>query len=70
MDLVLYAAITVVVLWLMAVAIISQRPQAHLARAVLASGGVIAGAWASSASAGMSQAGDVPLVLALLRTLS
>jgi len=69
MDLVLFAAIGCVLLWLSAIAILSERPQARLARAVLASAGVVAGAWVSNASAGMTEVGDVPLVLTVLRTL-
>jgi hypothetical protein len=69
MDLVFFAAFGLVLLWLSAIAILSERPQARLARAVLASAGVVAGAWASSASAGMTEVGDASLVLTLLRTL-
>jgi len=69
MDLVLFAVCGLVLLWLFAIAILSERPQARLARAVLASAGVVAGAWASSASAGMTDVGDVSLVLTLLRAL-
>jgi len=70
MDLVLFAALALVLLWLSAIAILSERPQARLARAVLASAGVVAGAWASSASAGMTEVGDASLVLTLLRALA
>jgi hypothetical protein len=69
MDLVLFAVSGLVLLWLSAIAILSERPQARLARAFLASAGVVAGAWASNASAGMTEVGDVSLVLTLLRTL-
>ena len=69
MDLVLFAAVGIFLLWLSAIAIISERPQARLARAVLASAGVIGAAWASNASAGMTEVGDVSLVLSLLRSL-
>ena len=69
MDLVLFAVCGLVLLWLFAIAILSERPQARLARAVLASAAVVAGAWASSASAGMTDVGDVSLVLTLLRAL-
>ena len=70
MDLVLFAALALVLLWLSAIAILSERPQARVARAVLASAGVVAGAWASSASAGMTEVGDASLVLTLLRALA
>lgn len=69
MDLILFAAVGLVLLWLSAIAILSERPRARLARAVLASTGVVAGAWAANASAGMTEVGDVSLVLTLLRTL-
>jgi hypothetical protein len=69
MDLVLFAVSGLVLLWLFAIAILSERPQARLARAFLASAGVVAGAWATSASAGMTDVGDVSLVLTLLRAL-
>ena len=67
MDLVFFLAFGLVLLWLSAIAILSERPQARLARAVLASAGVVA--WAGSASAGMTEVGDASLVLTLLRTL-
>lgn len=70
MDLVLFAAVGLVLLWLAAIAILSERPQARVARAVLASAGVIAAAWASNASAGMAEPGDVSLVVTLLRALA
>jgi hypothetical protein len=70
MDLVLFAAVGLVLLWLAAIAILSERPQARVARAVLASAGVVAAAWASNASAGMTEPGDVSLVLSLLRSLA
>jgi hypothetical protein len=70
MDLVLFAAVGLVLLWLAAIAILSDRPQARVARAVLASAGVVAAAWASNASAGMTEPGDVSLVLSLLRSLA
>ncbi|MDB5759325.1 MAG: hypothetical protein JWM30_2614 [Burkholderia sp.] len=68
MDLVLFAAVGIVLLWLTAIAILSERPQARVARAVLASACVVVGAWATSASAGATEVGDVSLVLTLLRT--
>lgn len=68
MDIVLFALLALVLLWISAVAIFSERPQARLARATLASGGVVAVTWASSASAGVTEIGDVSLVLTLLRT--
>jgi hypothetical protein len=70
MDLVLFAAVGLVLLWLAAIAILSERPQARVARAALASAGVVAAAWASNASAGMTEPGDVSLVLSLLRSLA
>ena len=70
MDLVLFAALGFVLLWLAAIAILSERPQARVARAVLASAGVVAAAWASNASAGMTEPGDVSLVVTLLRSLA
>jgi hypothetical protein len=70
MDLVFFAAFGLALLWLAAIAILSERPQARLARAVLASAGVTAVAWASNASAGMSEPGDLSLVLTLLRSLA
>lgn len=69
MDLVLFAAVALVLSWLAAIAILSERPQARVARAVLASAGVVAVSWASSASAGMTEVGDVSLVLTMLRSL-
>lgn len=69
MDLILFSAVGLVLLWLTAIAILSERPQARVARAVLASAGVIAGAWATNASASMTEVGDVSLVLTLLRSL-
>ena len=68
MDLVLFAAVGIVLLWITAIAILSERPQARVARAVLASAAVVGGAWATNASAGMTEVGDVSLVLTLLRT--
>jgi len=70
MDLVLFAALALVLLWISAIAILSERPQARVARAALASGAVVATAWASSASAGISELGDASLVLTLLRALA
>jgi len=68
MDLVLFAAVGIVLLWITAIAILSERPQARVARAFLASAAVVGGAWATNASAGMTEVGDVSLVLTLLRT--
>lgn len=68
MDLVLFTSLALVLLWISAIAVFSKRPQARLARAALASAGVVAGTWASSASAGMTEVGHVSLVLTLLRT--
>ena len=70
MDLVLFAALGIVLLWLSAIAILSERPQARVARAMLASAGVVASAWASNASAGMTEVGDASLMLTLLRALA
>lgn len=70
MDLALFAAAALALLWLIAIAIISEKPQARVARAVLASGGVIAASWASNASASMVEVDNVSLVLSLLRSLS
>lgn len=70
MDLFLFAALALLLLWISAIAILSERPQARVARAVLASGAVVASAWASSASAGISEVGDATLVLTLLRALA
>lgn len=69
MDLVLFGAAGIVLLWIAVIATLSERPQARVARALLASAGVIGGAWASSASAGMTELGNASLVLTLLRTL-
>jgi hypothetical protein len=69
MDLVFLVAASLALLWLSALSILSEKPQARVARAVLASAGVVAGAWASSASAGMNEVGDVSLVITLLRAL-
>jgi hypothetical protein len=70
MDFAVLAAIGfgIVFLWVSAIAVISEKPQARVARALLASGGVVAGAWVTSASAGMTEYGDVSLVLTLLRS--
>jgi hypothetical protein len=68
MDLFLFAAVALVASWLVAVAILSEKPQARVARAVLASAGVVAASWANGASAGMAEVGDVSLVLTLLRS--
>jgi hypothetical protein len=70
MDLVLFAALALALLWLSAIAILSERPHARVARAVLASAAVVAGAWANSASAGMTEFVDASLVLTLLRALA
>jgi len=69
MDVVLFTIVSVIVLWLAAIAVISERPGARLARGLLASAGVVAGAWASTVSAGMTEAGDVSLLVSLLRVL-
>ena len=70
MNFVLFACGSLALLWLLALAVISERPQARLARGALASGAVVAGAWASTASAGISGVGDVSVVVSLLRSLA
>lgn len=70
MNLVLFVSGSLALLWLLAIAIISERPQARLARGALASGAVVAGAWASTARAGISEVGEVSLVVSLLRSLA
>lgn len=69
MELLLLLAIGVVFLWLVAIAVFSSKPQASLARGVLASAGVVAGAWGTTASASMAQLGDASLLVSLLRVL-
>jgi hypothetical protein len=69
MDIILFTILSVIVLWLAAIAVISERPRARLARGMLASLGVVAGAWASMASASMREAGDASLLVSLLRVL-
>jgi len=69
MDIILFTILSVIVLWLAAIAVISERPQARLARGMLASLGVVAGAWASTASASMTEVGDASLLVSLLRVL-
>ncbi len=69
MDLALFVVAGLAMLWLSAIAILSERPQARLARGMLASAVVVAGAWVSTASAGVTEVGDASLVLSLLRTL-
>ncbi len=70
MELVLFVSGGLALLWLLVIAIISERPPARLARGALASAAVVAGGWASTASAGISEVGDVSVVVALLRSLA
>jgi len=69
MELVLFAAISVAVLWLGAIAVISEKPQASLARGILASGGVVAGAWISTAGPGTTALSEAPVLVSLFRML-
>ena len=72
MTIFLLAAAGAAALWLVAIAIFSDRPQASLARGILASAGVVAGAWASTAgtaSVGIANAGEMSLLASLLRVL-
>lgn len=69
MELVLFSAIGIVLSWLVAVAIFSSKPQARLARGILASAGVVMGAWATTASASITRPGDASLLVSLLRVL-
>ncbi|MET0963136.1 MAG: hypothetical protein ABWY05_10010 [Noviherbaspirillum sp.] len=70
MDLVLFALTSLALLWVAAIAVLSDRPRARLARGALASAAVVAASWASTASAGMSELGEVSLVLSLLRSFA
>jgi hypothetical protein len=70
MDLVLFVAVALVLSWLVAIAILSEKPQARVARALLASAGVVAASWVSSASAGVQEVGNASLVLTLLRSFA
>ncbi|HEX8886076.1 MAG TPA: hypothetical protein VF797_16435 [Noviherbaspirillum sp.] len=69
MELVLFSAIGIFLSWLVAIAIFSSKPQASLARGILASAGVVAGAWATTASAGITELGEASLLASLLRVL-
>lgn len=69
MELVLFLAIGLVLSWLVALAVFSSKPQASLARGILASAGVVAGAWATTASAGVAGPGEASLLVSLLRVL-
>lgn len=69
MDLALFVVASLAMLWLSAVAILSRRPQARLARGMLASAAVVVGAWVGTASAGITEVGDASLMLSLLRSL-
>lgn len=69
MELVLFSSIGIVLSLLAAIAIFSSKPQASLARGILASAGVVAGAWATSASASMAELGEASLLASLLRVL-
>lgn len=67
MELVLFSAIAMVLSWLVAVAVFSSKPQASLARGILASAGVVVGAWATTASASITELGEASLLISLLR---
>ena len=69
MELVLFSAIAVVLSWLVAIAIFLSKPQARLARGILASAGVVMGAWATTASASIAELGEASLLVSLLRVL-
>jgi hypothetical protein len=69
MGMVLFLVIGLVLSWLATIAIFSSRPQASLARGILASAGVVAGAWATTVSANMSELGEASLLVSLLRVL-
>jgi hypothetical protein len=69
MGMVLFLVIGLVLSWLATIAIFSSRPQASLARGILASAGVVAGAWATTVSANMSELGEASLLFSLLRVL-
>lgn len=72
MTISLLAAAGAAVLWLVVIAIVSDRPQASLARGILASASVVAGAWASTAgtaSANMTDLAEMSLLVSLLRVL-
>jgi len=69
MELVLFSAIGLIVSWLIALAIFSSKPQASLARGILASAGVVMGAWATTASASITELGEASLLFSLLRVL-
>ena len=70
MELVLFLAIGVVLSLLAAVAIFSSKPQASLARGILASAGVVVGAWAATASASAAESGQASVLASLLRVMS
>ena len=69
MELVLFSAIAMLLSWLVAIAIFSSKPQASLARGILASAGVVMGAWATTASASITELGEASLLFSLLRVL-
>lgn len=69
MELVLFSAIGLIVSWLVALAIFSSKPQGSLARGILASAGVVMGAWATTASASITELGEASLLVSLLRVL-
>lgn len=69
MDVVLFLVIGVVLLFLVAIATFSSKPQASLARGILASAGVVAGAWATTASANVTELAESSLLVSLLRVL-
>jgi hypothetical protein len=69
MELVFFSAIGIALSLLVAIAIFSSKPQARLARGILASAGVVAGAWATSAGASFAELGQASLLASLLRVL-
>jgi hypothetical protein len=69
MELVFFLAIGMTLSWLTAIAIFSSKPQASLARGILASAGVVAGAWVTTASASIPEIGEASLLVSLLRIL-
>ena len=69
MELVLFSAIGLALSGLVALAVFSNKPQASLARGILASSGVVVGAWATTASAGITELGEASLLVSLLRVL-
>ena len=70
MELVIFSAIAMLLSWLVAIAIFSSKPQASLARGILASAGVVIGAWITTASASITELGEASLLVSLLRVFS